>query len=99
MDMDDDDEGCSSLASQFARHLEENECVKTKSELTRYLEENCEKSVESFDLLRWWKEHSTRFPILSTLARDILVIPVSTVVPKELVDGVKVEEKSSLVYY
>lgn len=79
MDIDDDMEAGSSLAFKFAKQLEEDECVKSKSELTRYLEEHCEKSVESFDLLRWWKENYARFPILSQLARDILAIPVSTV--------------------
>ena len=30
-------------------------------------------------LLLWWKVNSTRFPILSEMARDVLSIPVSSV--------------------
>ncbi|KAK2658914.1 hypothetical protein Ddye_005447 [Dipteronia dyeriana] len=34
---------------------------------------------EEFDLLLWWKTYTYRYPVLSHLARDVLVIPVSTV--------------------
>src|SRR5262249_25455248 len=34
---------------------------------------------ECFDILKWWKENSRTYPILSTIARDILMVPVSTV--------------------
>ncbi|KAK3183589.1 hypothetical protein Dsin_030875 [Dipteronia sinensis] len=34
---------------------------------------------KKFDLLLWWKTYSYRYPVLSHLARDVLVIPVSTV--------------------
>ena len=33
----------------------------------------------TFDILRWWKLNSKRFPILSCMARDVLAVPVSTV--------------------
>ena len=33
----------------------------------------------TFDILRWWKINSERFPILSTLARDVLAVPISTI--------------------
>lgn len=32
-----------------------------------------------FDILAWWKEHQKIYPILSTIARDLLTPPVSTV--------------------
>ena len=32
-----------------------------------------------FNILEWWKVNSPRFPILSLMARDLLVIPISTV--------------------
>ena len=32
----------------------------------------------AFDILRWWKMNAKRFPILSRMARDVLVIPIST---------------------
>ncbi|RYR53110.1 hypothetical protein Ahy_A06g028041 isoform A [Arachis hypogaea] len=52
-----------------------------KSELDKYLKEDCEprnKSAE-LDILGWWKGNSTRFPILARMAREVLAIPVSTV--------------------
>ena len=33
----------------------------------------------TFDLLRWLKLNSERFPILSSLARDVLDIPIYTI--------------------
>jgi len=43
------------------------------------LAEECEEDSKKFDILAWWKGQSSRFPILSTLARDVLAIPISTV--------------------
>ncbi|KAK1615842.1 hypothetical protein QYE76_021359 [Lolium multiflorum] len=52
----------------------------SKSELEKYLAEDCE-DIEStnFDILAWWKTNSSRFPVLAWLARDVLAIPISTV--------------------
>ncbi|XP_020229505.1 zinc finger BED domain-containing protein RICESLEEPER 2 [Cajanus cajan] len=50
-----------------------------KSELSKYLEEALEESYVDLDILNWWKLNSGRFPILSKMGRDLLVIPVSTV--------------------
>jgi hypothetical protein len=44
------------------------------------LAEECEEDTKKFDIFAWWKEQSSRFPILSELARDVLAIPISTVV-------------------
>ncbi|KAK8924203.1 hypothetical protein KSP39_PZI019378 [Platanthera zijinensis] len=43
------------------------------------LEEDTLKMQLNFDILNWWKVNSTRFPILSEIARDVLAIPISTV--------------------
>lgn len=51
----------------------------SRTELDRYLAEECEEDCKKFDILTWWKGQSTRFPILSSLARDVLSIPISTV--------------------
>ena len=37
------------------------------------------KEGDYFDILSWWKTHSTKYPILGRLARDVLAIPTSTV--------------------
>lgn len=50
-----------------------------KSELDKYLEEACERYNSEFDILSWWKGNSSRYPILSNVARDILAVPISTV--------------------
>ncbi|XP_071914073.1 zinc finger BED domain-containing protein RICESLEEPER 2-like [Coffea arabica] len=50
-----------------------------KSELEKYLNEDCEEDDERFDILLWWKANSLRFPILSKVARDVLAVPISTV--------------------
>ena len=50
-----------------------------RTELDKYLAEECEEDHKKFDILKWWKGQSSRFPILSKLARDVLAIPISTV--------------------
>ncbi|KAK2648774.1 hypothetical protein Ddye_016263 [Dipteronia dyeriana] len=50
------------------------------TKLIRYLEAQFDtvEDKEEFDLLLWWKTYTYRYPVLSHLARDVLVIPVST---------------------
>ncbi|XP_050238288.1 zinc finger BED domain-containing protein RICESLEEPER 2-like [Mercurialis annua] len=50
-----------------------------KSELEIYLTEASVENDDAFDVLNWWKQNAARFPILSRMARDILVVPISTV--------------------
>lgn len=50
-----------------------------KSELDKYLNEDCEDDDDKFDILGWWKANSIRFPILSQMVRDVLAVPISTV--------------------
>ncbi|KAK2634951.1 hypothetical protein Ddye_029743 [Dipteronia dyeriana] len=51
------------------------------TELIKYLEAQFDvvEDNEEFDLLLWWKTYTYRYPVLSHLARDVLVIPVSMV--------------------
>lgn len=67
------------LESQFVKHLEEEQCVESKSELARYLLDGCEKSSNDFDIFNWWKVNTPKYPVLSNIARDVLAIPVSTI--------------------
>ncbi|XP_057811932.1 zinc finger BED domain-containing protein RICESLEEPER 2-like [Salvia miltiorrhiza] len=49
-------------------------------ELETYLTANFEYIVESeFDILKWWSRMTMQFPILSSIAKDVLAVPASTV--------------------
>ncbi|WOH07928.1 hypothetical protein DCAR_0727363 [Daucus carota subsp. sativus] len=52
---------------------------KNEKHLERYLEEYPEKFTIEFDILSWWKVNSSRFPILSMVAKDVLAIQASSV--------------------
>ncbi|GKD33540.1 zinc finger BED domain-containing protein RICESLEEPER 2-like protein, partial [Tanacetum coccineum] len=70
--------------SEFNEFVKKNESVKPqKSELDNYLEEGvyiCDDNSKGFDVLTWWRANSLRYRILSQMARDILAIPITTVV-------------------
>lgn len=57
-----------------------------KSELDQYLEEPLLPRVQEFDVMSWWSQNRSRYPTLSTMASDILSIPVSTVAPDSVFD-------------
>ena len=42
------------------------------------------KKNEDFDILGWWKNNGLKYPTLQMIARDILVIPVTTVASESL---------------
>lgn len=64
----------------YMRILKDNIFVECKTEVDIYLLESCENPEnESFNVLDWWKINSSKYPILSYVARDILAMPVSTV--------------------
>jgi hypothetical protein len=50
-----------------------------KSEVEIHLTDLREKRDQKFDLFGWWKANSTKFPILSKIARHVLAMPISTV--------------------
>ena len=57
--------------------------MECKSKLDRYLLESFEDpDVEDFDILMWWKMSSSRYQVLSEIARDVLPIPNSIVASK-----------------
>ncbi|KAB2631673.1 hypothetical protein D8674_009192 [Pyrus ussuriensis x Pyrus communis] len=50
----------------------------------KYLLDPCEDPAnDKFDMLHWWKVHSTRYRILSGLARDVFAIPLPTMASSE----------------
>ncbi|KZV16969.1 hypothetical protein F511_30599 [Dorcoceras hygrometricum] len=60
----------------------DEQSVETKCELTRYLHEACEKDYQ-LDILHWWKSNSSRYPIMSKVAKDVLAILVFTVASEQ----------------
>ncbi|XP_060174241.1 zinc finger BED domain-containing protein DAYSLEEPER-like [Lycium barbarum] len=63
----------------FERQSESNS---EKTQLDLYLEEPVlvRKGNENLDVLKFWKDNMIRYPELSMMARDVLSIPISTVV-------------------
>jgi hypothetical protein len=50
------------------------------SELSSYLDSDCVVQYdEDFNILNWWHEHKRIYPILSILAKDVLIVPASTI--------------------
>nr|XP_023893412.1 zinc finger BED domain-containing protein RICESLEEPER 1-like [Quercus suber] len=79
--------------------------MESKSELDRYLLESFEDlDVKDFDILMWWKMNSSRYRVLSQIARDVLAILVSTVASKSafstmgcVLDGFEIDTKIASV--
>ncbi|PON31795.1 LOW QUALITY PROTEIN: HAT, C-terminal dimerization domain containing protein [Parasponia andersonii] len=64
---------------QYKKLMRKEETIKKRTKVDRYLIEQCvDVDDPNFDILTW-KTNSSRFKILSMIARDVLVIPVSTV--------------------
>lgn len=70
--------------SQWEKFLEkENDNIDDKFDLDKYLEDNVEK-IKDFNILTWWKASSERYPVVSRITRDMLVIPTSTVASESI---------------
>ncbi|OMP09216.1 hypothetical protein COLO4_05693 [Corchorus olitorius] len=74
-DLMDEGDDCGDAMQLFIRH----QMLTNKTELDIYLQEEMKQQGAAFDVLSWWKLNGPWFPILSCLARDVLVVPVSTV--------------------
>ena len=68
---------------EFETFRSQNKRAKvTKLELDKYLDEELLDSISDFDILAFWKMHTSQYLILAELAKDILVIHVSNVASK-----------------
>ncbi|KAJ4816636.1 Zinc finger BED domain-containing protein DAYSLEEPER [Rhynchospora pubera] len=70
------------LDAQYKKYKYENLSLSPQiSELDAYLRENVidENEDEDFDILKWWKNNSEKYPTLAKMARDFLAVPVATV--------------------
>ncbi|CAN0875622.1 Zinc finger BED domain-containing protein RICESLEEPER 2 [Linum grandiflorum] len=60
--------------------MEQVDGVFNNSELDKYLREELDDMKDpNFNVLNWWELNCHRFPILSQMAKDVLVVPISTV--------------------
>lgn len=64
---------------EFVKLIKEDEILGSRTEIDWYLEDNSEKLDSNFNILAWWNQKSTTYPILASMAKDVLAIPVSTV--------------------
>ncbi|KAH9650294.1 BED-type domain-containing protein [Citrus sinensis] len=71
----------SSTPSMYAQKVfVQNEGKRVVSEVERYLSDPVEDpSNLKLNVLLWWKVNGSKYPILEKIARDVLVVPVSTV--------------------
>ena len=64
---------------QYHQLMSTRNIMHCTSEVERYFMEAVEAPSDVFQLLTWWKVNSTKYPVLSRVARDVLAIPVTTV--------------------
>ncbi|CAN6245359.1 unnamed protein product, partial [Urochloa humidicola] len=79
VDEDDEENPWDMLATQYEQHMEDTQSKPNDSELTKYLADDREKRTKEFQILDYWKRNSSRYPVLSLLAKDVLAVPASTV--------------------
>ena len=66
--------------SRYELFLEAEQSIGCSNEVDKYLAENCDGRMDvNFEVLGWWKDNSSRYPMLSKVAKDVLAVPVSTV--------------------
>lgn len=65
--------------SDYDQYVENTSSHEEKSELELYLAEPVKRLNENIDILDYWSKSAARYPQLARLARDILVVPVSSV--------------------
>ena len=72
------DAGCRVL-SRYKRRGQEQNTLELRNDVDRYLSDPCEELNDHFDVLTWWKLNEVKYRILSKIAQDVFVVPVSTV--------------------
>ncbi|CAO2164576.1 unnamed protein product [Urochloa humidicola] len=60
-----------------------------ETELDRYLKDRLAPQTESFDILNWWKVHSSEYPTVARMARDALAMPTCSQLSSEQIAHVK----------
>lgn len=70
----------------YVSEIDSDPHSKAYLELGTYLEESVLPRVQDFDVLGWWRQNRSKYPILSKMAVDVLSIPVSTVAADDVFD-------------
>ena len=66
--------------SWYERFLQVEQSVGCSNEVEKYLAENCDGRKDvNIEILEWWKDNCSWYQVLSKVAKDVLVVPVSTV--------------------
>ena len=82
------------LMQDFDRFLVTNQVnvINEMDEFEQYLSDPLlpRSRSEPFDVLAWWKENTPRYPSVSSMARDILAVPITSVA-SEVVSKVPVK--------
>ncbi|CAL5008794.1 unnamed protein product [Urochloa decumbens] len=62
--------------SQGIMAAQVNSCyTEIQTELDRYLQDPLALGTKDFDILNWWKVHSSEYPMVARMARDALAMP------------------------
>ncbi|KAL5845422.1 hypothetical protein ACOSQ4_011380 [Xanthoceras sorbifolium] len=67
------------LSVCFSEIVEMQDTIGGKNEVERFLLEPVEHKRPSFDVLTWWSVSRKYYPILAFIAKDVFVMPISTV--------------------
>ncbi|CAN0847227.1 Zinc finger BED domain-containing protein DAYSLEEPER [Linum grandiflorum] len=74
--------GSSSTSDQgfdlFVSQTKRSRTSSVTAELDNYLNEDILPRQPDFDILMWWKINGPKYPILQNIAKDILVVPVTS---------------------
>uniref|UniRef100_A0A2N9IQB5 BED-type domain-containing protein n=1 Tax=Fagus sylvatica TaxID=28930 RepID=A0A2N9IQB5_FAGSY len=69
-----------SAVEEFQHHLAQEDNGECKTEVDQYLSEASEPPCAlGFDILGWWRVNSSKYKLLSHIARDVMAVPVSAV--------------------
>jgi hypothetical protein len=84
------------LMQDFDRFLTANQAnvINEMDEFEQYLADPLlpRSHSEPFDVLAWWKENTPRYPSVSSMARDILAVPITSVA-SEAVSKTQIKHK------
>ncbi|CAM8950284.1 unnamed protein product [Rhodiola kirilowii] len=65
---------------QFIKLGKQKHVVEIKDEVDKYFNEpSKDPSNKNFNLLDWWKENASMYPIISKISKDTFAVPASTV--------------------